>query len=165
MSKKVIYFVIVEFLVGTDRMGPELFTMGYEGTTIDSFIGSLQANNINCILDVRALPLSRKPGFSKTQLAGRLERVQIDYIHMRELGTPKDIRDKLKLTRDYVTFFEKMETYLAGKKEAILQAYDHVSNARCCLMCFERLADQCHRKLVAEKIRATNGDDVQIKHI
>ena len=146
-------------------METELFTMGYEGTTIDSFIDSLRANNISCILDVRALSLSRKRGFSKNQLAGRLERVQIDYIHLRELGTPKDIRNALKSTRDYVTFFEKMEEYLAGKKDAIRRAYDHVTNARCCLMCFERLADQCHRKFVAEKIRAANGEDVQIKHI
>lgn len=146
-------------------MATELFTIGYEGTNIESFIDSLLAYGISCLLDVRALPLSRKPGFSKTQLAKRLERVQIEYVHLRELGTPKDIRDRLKLTRDYVTFFEKMEEYLADKREAIRQAYDHVINARCCLICFERFAGHCHRKLVAEKIQATNGDDIQIKHI
>ena len=146
-------------------MGPELFTMGYEGTTIDSFIGSLQDNNVSCVIDVRALPLSRKRGFSKTQLAERLKRVQIDYVHLRELGAPKDFRDKLKSTRDYVTFFKRMERHIASKKEAIRQAYDHVTRARCCLMCFERPADQCHRKVVAEKIRSTNGDNIRIKHI
>jgi len=146
-------------------MGRALFTVGYEGATVDGFISNLQANNINCILDVRAVPLSRKPGFSKTQLAGRLNRVEIEYIHLAELGTPKDIRDKLKSTRDYSTFFEKMERYLAGKKDAIEQAYNHVMSSRCCLMCFERLADQCHRKIVAEKIKSTNGDDLQIMHI
>jgi uncharacterized protein (DUF488 family) len=139
--------------------------MGYEGATIDSFIDSLQANSIRCILDVRALPLSRKAGFSKTQLAGRLRHAKIHYIHLPELGTPKNIRDKLKSTRDYVTFFKKMEKYLAGKKNAIQQAYSHVMSSRCCLMCFERLADQCHRKIVAEKIKATNGDGLQIMHI
>jgi uncharacterized protein (DUF488 family) len=143
----------------------ELFTVGYEGSTIESFIDSLRANNISCVLDVRALPLSRKPGFSKTQLAGRLTRAQIGYIHLPELGTPKAIRDNLKSTRDYAAFFEKMEKYLAGKKDAIRQAYNHVTSARCCLMCFERLAEQCHRRIVAEKIRATNGDDLQITHI
>lgn len=165
MSKNVIYLNIIKFLIRFRRMGRELFTVGYEGTTIDSFIGNLQANNISCILDVRALPLSRKPGFSKTQLAGRLKLVEIHYIHLAELGTPKDIRDKLKSTRDYSTFFKKMEKYLAGKKTAIQQAYNHVMNSRCCLMCFERLADQCHRKIVAEKIKATNGDGLQIINI
>ena len=146
-------------------MEPELFTVGYEGTTIDGFIETLRANKINCILDVRALPISRKPGFSKNQLAQRLNHADIRYIHIADLGTPKDIRDKLKRTRDYSTFFRKMEEYLAGKKDAIKQAYNHAMNSRCCLLCFERLVDQCHRKIVAEKIKATNGDDVQITHI
>ncbi|MHC4542009.1 MAG: DUF488 domain-containing protein [Planctomycetota bacterium] len=146
-------------------MRRELFTVGYEGVTIESFVDSLAANNISCILDVRALPLSRKPGFSKTQLAERLKTVQIHYVHLPELGTPKDIRDRLRSTRDYSTFFRKMAKYLTGKKDAIRQAHNHVMNTRCCLMCFERLAEQCHRKIVAEKIRATNGDDLQIMHI
>jgi uncharacterized protein (DUF488 family) len=146
-------------------MGSELFTIGYEGISIDSFVDSLQANDVRCVLDVRALPLSRKPGFSKTKLAERLRGARIDYVHLRELGTPKDVRDRVKSTRDYVTFFDKMEKYLTGKKDAIGQAYDHVVKTRCCLMCFERLAEQCHRKLVAEKIKATNGDDIQITHI
>lgn len=146
-------------------MGPELFTVGYEGATIDSFIDTLKANSIRCVLDVRALPLSRKPGFSKTQLAERLKHTEIQYVHLAELGTPKDIRDNLRLTRDYSTFFRKMEKYLAGKKDAIEQAYKHAMNSRCCLMCFERVADQCHRKIVAEKIKATNGDGLQIMHI
>jgi uncharacterized protein (DUF488 family) len=146
-------------------MRRELFTVGYEGTTIEDFIDSLRANNISCVLDVRALPLSRKPGFSKTQLAGRLTREQIGYVHLPELGTPKDIRDKLKLTHDYTIFFDKMEKYLADKKDAIRQAYDRAMNTRCCLMCFERLADQCHRKIVAEKIKTTTGDNLQITHI
>ena len=146
-------------------MGQELFTMGYEGISIESFIDNLKVNNINCIIDVRALPLSRKPGFSKTQLARRLNDVKIQYIHLPELGSPKDIRDELKSTRNYKAFFKKMEKYLAGKKETIQQAYNHVINTRCCLLCFERFAEQCHRKIVAEKIKSTNGDSLQIMHI
>jgi uncharacterized protein (DUF488 family) len=146
-------------------MEQQLFTMGYEGISIENFIDNLKANNINCIIDVRALPLSRKPGFSKTQLAGRLNHIKIQYIHLPELGSPKDIRDELKSTRNYTAFFKKMEKYLAGKKDAIRQAYNHVINTRCCLLCFERFADQCHRKIVAEKIKSTNGDGLQIMHI
>ncbi len=71
-------------------MSRELFTMGYEGTTIDTFIGNLQAKRIDCVLDIRALPLSRKPGFSKKKLAERLCLVGIRYIHLAELGTPKN---------------------------------------------------------------------------
>ncbi len=146
-------------------MGRELFTVGYEGTTIDTFIYNLQANRIDCVVDIRALTLSRKPGFSKTKLADKLCLVGIRYIHLAELGTPKRIREKLKSTRDYSAFFYKMERFLSGRKEAIELAYNHVMNSRCCLMCFERLADHCHRKIVAEKIKATNGDGLEITHI
>jgi len=146
-------------------MGRELFTVGYEGTTIETFIDNLKGNGIDCILDIRALPLSRKPGFSKTKLAERLSLAGVRYIHLAKLGTPKNIRERLKSTRDYSMFFDKMEIYLAGQREAIEFAYNYVMNSRCCLMCFERLADHCHRKIVAEKIKATNGDGLQIKHL
>lgn len=146
-------------------MGRQLFTMGYEGITIDTFITNLLDNNIDCLLDVRATPFSRKPGFSKTQLAERLKSDNIQYIHLAELGTPKDIRENLKSTHDYTAFFKKMDTYLVGKKDAIEMAYNYAMNSTCCLMCFERFATQCHRKIVAEKIKATNGDGLHIKHI
>jgi uncharacterized protein (DUF488 family) len=159
-----IYLSIVRCL-GYTIMGSQLFTMGYEGTNVDTFVANLLDNDIECLLDVRAIPYSRKPGFSKTQLAERLKIANIHYIHLAELGTPKDIREKLKATHDYKAFFKKMDAYLDGKKDAIEMAYNHAINSTCCLMCFERLATQCHRKIVAEKIKATNGDGLQIKHI
>lgn len=146
-------------------MGRQLFTIGYEGINIDTFIANLLANNIDYILDIRALPFSRKPGFSKRQLSERLKNANIKYIHLAELGTPKYIRENLKLTHDYNSFFQKMEIYLAQKKSEIEGVYKYVVNSTCCLMCFERLADQCHRKIIAEKIKDTNGNGLQIKNI
>jgi len=146
-------------------MARQLFTVGYEGTTIDTFIVNLLSNNIECILDVRALPFSRKPGFSKTQLAQRLNRARIQYVHLADLGTPKPIRENLKSTSDYSTFFKEMDTYLADRKQVIEVAYNYVMSSRCCLMCFERLADQCHRNIVAKKIKDRDGNGLQIKHI
>ena len=146
-------------------MPTQLFTVGYEGTSIDAFISNLLTNNIDCILDVRALPLSRKSGFSKTELARRLNRAKIDYVHLADLGAPKPIREKLKSTRDYSTFFKTMDTYLANKKNAIEASYNYVVNHTCCLMCFERLAAECHRKIVAAKIKARDGNGLQIRHI
>ena len=146
-------------------MGKALYTIGYEGVDIENFISNLHDNRIKCIIDVRALPLSRKPGFSKTHLAQRLQIAEIQYIHLGRLGTPKDIREELKQSKDYVTFFKKMETYLSSKKDEIKVAYDYVMKNTCCLMCFEKLAEQCHRKLIAQKIKATNGNGLKIKHI
>ncbi len=146
-------------------MPTQLFTVGYEGTSIDAFISNLLTNNIDCILDVRALPLSRKSGFSKTELARRLNRAKIDYVHLADLGAPKPMRENLKSTRDYLTFFKSMERYLGNKEDAIEAAYSYVINHTCCLMCFERLAAECHRKIVARRIKAREGNGLQIKHI
>ena len=97
------------------NMARQLFTAGYEGTTIRSFIAILQTNNVDCVLDVRALAFSRKPGFSKTALSQNLESANIRYIHIPDLGTPKPIREKLKSTSDYTAFFETMDAHLTSK--------------------------------------------------
>jgi uncharacterized protein (DUF488 family) len=146
-------------------MARKLFTVGYQGTTIEAFIAHLTNKNIDCVLDVRAFPLSRKPGFSKTALAQTLSRAKIQYAHLGDLGTPKPIRDNLKSDGDYPRFFKRMNAYLAGQKDAIEAAYSYVLNNTCCLMCFERLAAECHRKIVAAKIKARNGNGLKVKHI
>lgn len=146
-------------------MSRQLFTMGYEGSDIRTFIANLLTNGIDCILDVRALAFSRKPGFSKTALARNLESANIRYVHLPDLGTPKPVREKLKSTGDYSDFFETMDVYLAGKQNAIEFAYKYVNQHTCCLMCFERLAAQCHRKVVARKIKIRDGNGLQIKNL
>ncbi|UCC23540.1 MAG: DUF488 domain-containing protein [Planctomycetota bacterium] len=146
-------------------MPRNLFTVGYEGTNINGFIANLLTNSVDCVLDVRQLPLSRKPGFSKNELAQRLNRAKIQYVHLADLGTPKPIRQKLKSTRDYSTFFKKMDAYLAARKDAIETAYKYAMNNICCLMCFEHLAAKCHRKLIAKKIKQRNGNGLQIIHL
>jgi len=146
-------------------MPKELLTVGYEGTTIDTFIAHLKSNAVECLLDVREIPLSRKRGFSKAALAQRLKQENIHYVHFRGLGSPKTIREKLKLDHDYSTFFKEMNKYLTGKKVAIEDAYDYVSKNTCCLMCFEHLANLCHRKIVAAKIKERDGNGLRIKNI
>jgi uncharacterized protein (DUF488 family) len=146
-------------------MSHQLFTIGYQGNTIEHFLNLLVDNNIDCIIDVRKLPISRKPGFSKTKLAQRLSSSNIRYVHFSDLGTPKTLRDNLKETLDYKFFFRKMDAYLNKNTSAIESAYNFVIDKTCCLMCFERQADQCHRKLVAQKIKERNGNGLKIKHI
>jgi uncharacterized protein (DUF488 family) len=139
--------------------------MGYERTTIHTFIANLRANNIDCVLDVRALAFSRKPGFSKTALSQSLESENIRYVHIPDLGTPKPIREKLKSTGDYSEFFKTMDIYLTDKQDAIEFAYNYVNQHTCCLMCFEHLAQECHRNIVASKIKDRDGNGLQIEHI
>ena len=146
-------------------MSRQLFTVGYEGRDIKTFLYDLRSNAIDCVLDIRQLPLSRKPGFSKRQLAQRLNRAKIQYVHLPDLGTPKPLREHLKSTGNYSTFFKKMDNHLTNKKDSINAAYSYVTNHTCCLMCFERLAAACHRKLVARRIKVRDGNGLQIRNI
>ncbi len=74
----------------------KVFTIGYEGATMDGFIAALDTAGVRQVIDVRALPLSRRPGFSKSSLAASLAAAGIAYVHLKALGTPKPGRDAAK---------------------------------------------------------------------
>jgi uncharacterized protein (DUF488 family) len=86
-------------------------------------------------------------------------------LHFKELGSPKPVRDRLKATKDYKVFFDKMDEYLSTKMEVIEEAYNYISSRNCCLMCFEKAAAYCHRRIVAQKIKDRDGNGLQIKNI
>lgn len=143
----------------------ELYTVGYEGLNIEQFIDRLKKNRINRIIDVREIPLSRKKGFSKKLLTKKLQNEGIEYLHMKELGSPRDIRKKLKEDGNYNNFFKKFSKYLSGKQHVIEDLYEYIIESVSCLMCFERLAKECHRSIVAESINGFNSNNILIKHI
>ena len=146
-------------------MANRLYTIGYEGRTLDGLIGTLRDEGIDCLVDVREIPLSRKRGFSKSALAERLGREGIHYVHFKELGSPKPLRDELKTTKDYTTFFAEMDKHLSTQADAVESAYEQVMSRTCCLMCFEQLAAQCHRKVVARKLIQRNGNGLKVEHL
>ncbi|MBN1804164.1 MAG: DUF488 domain-containing protein [Sedimentisphaerales bacterium] len=143
----------------------KLYTIGYEGLDINSFVKTLQDEAINCILDVRELPLSRKKGFSKNSLADKLNEKNINYIHFKELGSPSDLRKILKETKNYSTFFKKMSQYIDSNSDVIHRAHEYVLNNTCCLMCFEKYHYQCHRSIVAKKIKKYDGNGLKVLNI
>jgi uncharacterized protein (DUF488 family) len=143
-------------------MAKRLFTIGYEGISLDSFVNHLKNFAIDCVIDVRETPISRKKGFSKSELTETLSRENIRYLHLRELGSPRPIRERLKRDYDYRLFFKNIENHLAKQKDAIEIAYSHVARNTCCLLCFEHHAEKCHRKLVAEKIQERDSNGLQI---
>src|SRR5205085_6906860 len=78
------------------RLMPDLLTIGYEGCTIDAVVAALRQAGAQLLIDVRAVPQSRKPGFSKRQLAAALDEAGIAYVHLQALGTPKPGRDAVR---------------------------------------------------------------------
>jgi uncharacterized protein (DUF488 family) len=140
----------------------ELTTIGYEGTTLDKVLGTLSKARVSLLIDVRAVAASRKPGFSKRQLAAGLDEHGIAYVHLQPLGTPKPGRDAVRAGHP-----ERMEViyqaHIAGDQpqatlaEAILLARTH----RACLLCFEHDPARCHRRLLAEMITAETGQEIR----
>jgi uncharacterized protein (DUF488 family) len=126
-----------------------IFTIGYEATTMDAFLAALKDAGVEQVIDVRALPLSRRPGFSKTSLAATLKEAGIAYVHLKALGTPKPGRDAAK-KGDWRT----MEAVYAGQLE-LPEAQAEAAKMRglaaekpSALLCFERDPHHCHRTML-----------------
>lgn len=129
----------------------KIFTIGYEATTMDEFIAALKKAGVERVIDVRAVPLSRRPGFSKNILAASLKDAGIDYVGLKALGTPKAGRDAAK-KGDVATLEAVYETQL-GLPEAQVQAAqmrELAAEKPSALLCFERNPEHCHRTLLLE---------------
>jgi len=130
-----------------------IFTIGYEGATMGDFIAALTSAGVERVIDVRALPLSRRPGFSKTPLKGALAEVGIDYVHLRALGTPASGREAARkgrheeLKRIYASQLELPEAIAQGAQMLAL-----VREKPSALLCFEREPSGCHRSLLLRAV-------------
>jgi uncharacterized protein (DUF488 family) len=143
-----------------------VFTTGYENSDIEAFITKLRKHRIRTVIDVREIPASRKPGFSKNKFKEHLNSSHIEYVHVKELGSPKPLRDKLKEDKDYSFFFIEYGKYITTKLDIVRKLYkDIICREMSCLVCFEREPMQCHRKVDAEKIKEIDGNGLTINHI
>lgn len=128
-----------------------LFTIGYEGKSIEAFINTLLQNGIKLLCDVRKNPLSRKFGFSKSKLKHIAETVGIKYVHIPELGIETDKRRTLKTPDDYKALFDDYATTLPTLTSCLETVYSQLrSNNRIALMCYEKDALMCHRHVVRD---------------
>jgi len=127
----------------------KLFTIGYEATTMGEFLDALTKAGVERVIDVRAVPNSRRPGFSKTPLRNALAEVGIDYVHLRALGTPSDGRTAARagrhedLKRIYAAQLDLPEAIVAAG-----QMRDLAAEKPSALLCYERDPAGCHRTLL-----------------
>ena len=130
-----------------------IYTIGYEGATLAEFLATLRRAGVTRVIDVRALPLSRRPGFSKTPLSGALKEVGIDYVHLKALGTPKRGRDAAK-KGDVATLTAVYDEQLALPEAQVAAArmLELAAERPSALLCFERDPCHCHRTLLLEAV-------------
>lgn len=139
-----------------------IFTIGYEATTMAEFLSALQQAGIERVIDVRAVPNSRRPGFSKNPLKNALAEVGIDYVHLKALGTPADGRAAARAGRH-----ADLERIYAGQldlPEAIVQSEqmrELADDKPSALLCFERDPAACHRTLLLDAV----AGDAKVTHL
>ncbi len=126
-----------------------IFTIGYEGATVDTVVAALAGAGVERVIDVRQLPLSRRPGFSKSSLAAALGERGIDYVHLKPLGTPKPGRDAAK-HGDHATLAAIYADQLALPEAQVAAAKlrDLAAEKPSAVLCFEREPGRCHRTLL-----------------
>ncbi|MBC8089717.1 MAG: DUF488 domain-containing protein [Phycisphaerae bacterium] len=137
-------------------MAKTLFTIGYQSTTVPNFLSTLRDAKVALLVDVRAVAMSRRPGFAKSALTANLKGAGIDYLHLRKLGTPSDGRAAARAGRHeemHRIFREQLATDAAQDElQTLAQLVD--GNRPVALMCFEAQAKECHRTIVADALGA-----------
>jgi len=143
-------------------MTKSLATIGYESATQDEVIARLLAAGVEVLIDVRAVAASRRAGFSKHVLAASLEAAGIDYVHLRQLGTPKPGRDAARAGRiaEMHAIFETQLAEPAAQLE-LAQAAEIARDRNAALLCYEADAHRCHREIVAERLCARLGCTIE----
>jgi len=148
-------------------MNASLFTIGYEGIALETYLRRLDSNGIKVLCDVRRNPVSMKFGFSKNQLKNASSALGIDYLHLPELGIESGKRKTLESDSDYKKLFQEYKsTTLKSQGESlelILRTIEQ--NGRVALTCFEADHSQCHRGCVSDALRSRGIKNDQVAHI
>jgi uncharacterized protein (DUF488 family) len=145
------------------RAAKPLFTIGYELSRPDAVLAALKDAKVKLLVDTRAVAASRKPGFSKRQLAASLDEVGIGYLHLQKLGTPTEGRAAAR-SGDMKTLWKIYDRHL--KTHDAIEAMDELvglvqAGQRVCLLCFERDPAQCHRSRIAQIVSQRTGASVK----
>ena len=142
----------------------KLATIGYEKATVADVVARLKAAAVEVVVDVRAVASSRRPGFSKTMLAANLAEAGIDYVHLRQLGTPSAGRTAARAGRvaEMHAIFEKHLEEPAAQLE-LVRAAEIVTARKSALLCYEADAAGCHRSIIADRLRERLP--LQIEHL
>jgi uncharacterized protein (DUF488 family) len=134
-----------------------IYTIGYEGLAYNEFISLLRQHHIETVVDIRELPLSRKPGFSKNSLCNALNVSGLEYVHVPDLGCPKPVRTRYRDDGNWARYKEGFLKHLDSQTEAVSALATMTAISNCALLCFEADYNFCHRSMVADAVQRLNG--------
>jgi hypothetical protein len=131
-----------------------LFTIGYEGVSIEQYLNTLIQNDVRILCDVRNNPISRKLGFSKNNLQKYLGNISIEYVHIPELGIISEKRNNLNSNRDYQNLFKDYKASLSKRLEHLEHVHQLLqTKSRIALTCFEHDPSHCHRHVIRDYLK------------
>ena len=138
-----------------DSQRLNLYTLGYQGVDVDSYVSKLKAAGVGIVADVRETPWSHKRGFCKNILSSELSKAGIDYVHVKSAGNPKENRrtapDLVECLRRYRVYLDENPTGIVDLIEVVRTAASR--NRSVCLTCFEKDADDCHRSILVDAMK------------
>lgn len=156
--------------INAEKPGSEkiiLYTIGYEGIALEEYLNRLIKHDVKLLVDVRKNPISMKYGFSKNKLRKYCESLNIQYIHIPEVGIQSARRRELNTQKDYDDLFKSYRIddlkHTLDEQEKILNLLQ--KHKRVALTCFEAEINKCHRKHLAESITALPGFTYKMSHI
>lgn len=146
---------------------PVLFTIGYEGITLETYINKLIINDVKVLCDVRKNAYSQKYGFSKVQLETACKGVGIKYIHIPNLGIESEFRQDLHSQKDYDNLFKEYDKITLKANIPSLQIIVNLlkSDKRVAITCFEKNPIQCHRSRIAKQLMAIKDKEYSLKNL
>lgn len=132
---------------------PAVFTAGYQGRSVDSFIHLLIQSGVRRLIDVRKNPIARRYGFHRSTLDRLCGYLDIDYIHVPDLGISSDKRQGLEDMDDYAALFKNYErTTLKTETQSIAEVTSLVKDSPSVLVCMEANPVCCHRSSLANVV-------------
>ncbi len=149
------------------KINQSLFTIGYEGVSLEHYLKKLIINDVNLLCDVRKNPVSMKNGFSKNQLKNACAKLNIDYIHIPDLGIVSSKRKELKTISDYKILFDDYEKNILENSKSNLEELKTLiaKYNRIALTCFEATSCMCHRGRITDFLQKDKTFDIPIMHL
>jgi uncharacterized protein (DUF488 family) len=135
-----------------------LVTIGYEGRTAEQLVAELVELGVGVLVDVRLTPMSRKPGMSKRRLAEAVEAAGISYLHLPELGNPRDNREAFRAGDASARSRLRARLRSAAGAQAVRRVVELAGTGTVALLCLERDPEHCHRAIVAEEAQRIDAD-------
>jgi uncharacterized protein (DUF488 family) len=126
-----------------------IYTAGYEGKTVDEFLGLLLESGVTRLIDVRFNPISRRYGFHKSTLLRLCSALTIDYQHLPGLGIPGPDRRSLETRHEKTPLFESYYHSLPSRQEDVDLITCLLKTKPSVLVCMEANPEDCHRNVLA----------------